>query len=103
MNRLYEHRYLIRHNLIFVIGLCLCSYFFYHTVQGQRSYTRLMSLNSSIELSSAKLNILSAQKLEIQRKVIMLRPHSLNKDMLEERVRLVLGYRHPDEIAVIRH
>lgn len=37
----------------------------------------------------------------LERKVLKLRPESLDPDLLEERVRLVLGYTYPDEITVV--
>ncbi len=60
-----------------------------------------MSLNSSMQEISTKFAELNKERLEIEGRVVMLRPYSLNKDLLEERVRLVLGYRHPDEMAII--
>jgi cell division protein FtsB len=101
MNRLFQQRYVIRQNLILLIGICLSVYFSYHLLQGNRSYLRLMSLNSNIIKLSAEYETLKTDRQEIESKVVMLRPGSINKDLLEERARAILGWQHPDEKTII--
>ncbi|HBR70092.1 MAG TPA: septum formation initiator family protein [Rhodospirillaceae bacterium] len=101
MNKLYQQRFVIRQNLIFLIGLCLTVYFSYHTIQGNRSYLRLMSLNTVISKTQNEYDALRAEREAIEEKVVMMRPGSINRDLLEERARLVLGYRHPDEKTIV--
>ena len=85
------------------VGICLCLYFSYHTVSGQRSYTRLSTL-TSVSLEKQKtLDVLTQEKDAVQVKVARMRPGSISADMLEERVRFVLGYKHRDEIVVLGH
>ena len=101
MNKLYQQRFVIRQNLIFLIGLCLTVYFSYHTIQGNRSYLRLMSLNTVISKTQNEYDALRTERETIEEKVVMMRPGSINRDLLEERARLVLGYRHPDEKTIV--
>jgi cell division protein FtsB len=44
---------------------------------------------------------LDAQRAELERKVKLLRPDSLDPDMLEERAREVLNYTREDEVVVM--
>lgn len=85
-----------------IIGFCLCFYFSYHVVSGERSYLRLMSLERGIQRLTQQQDDLSGQRKALVNKVAMLRPGSIDPDLLEERARVVLGYHHPDEIVVIR-
>jgi cell division protein FtsB len=101
MNKLLQHRYLIRQNLITLIGVCLCFYFVYHIVQGDRSVVRLLTLGSSVESMSQKNDILQRERLLLEQKVSMMRPENINRDLLEERVRVVLGYNLGDELVVV--
>ncbi len=101
MNRLFNQRYLIRQNLLTLIGVCLCFYFSYHAVQGNRSALTLLSLNRSIATMSLDATSLRADRQHLEQKVRMLRPGSLSRDLLEERVRAVLGYKYADEVAVL--
>lgn len=97
MNTVYAHRYLIRQNLFACIGICICLYFAYHALYGNRSYIKWMQLNSQIETTSQKLSELQKDRVELEQKVAMMRPGSVDADLLEEQVRLVLGYKHKDE------
>lgn len=103
MNKLLQHRYVIRQNLITIIGICLCVYFTYHTLQGNRSALRLMTLNTTIDTMSLKNDKLSADREALEHKVAMMRPGTVSKDLLEERARVVLGYKYEDEIAILRN
>ena len=102
MNKFIAHRYIIRQNLIALIGVCLCLYFIYHAVYGQRSLMRLSEVNHTIETMSLEGDTLHTQRVALGDRVKMLRPGSINKDLLEERVRLMLGYSDSDEVVLVR-
>ena len=101
MNKLAQHKYLIRQNIIILIGISLCIYFAYHAIQGERSILRLHALNTQIETMSLKETEIQNQRVTLEKKVRMLRPSSISKDLLEERVRIVLGYKYNDELTVL--
>lgn len=102
MSRFLQHRYTLRQHMIAIIGVCLCIYFVYHAIHGQRSLMRLSSLDSQIETMSQKHDTLKTKRIALEKKVKMLRPGSLDLDLLEEKVRLTLGYKHPDEHVILR-
>jgi cell division protein FtsB len=56
-----------------------------------------MSLEKKIEKLSAEYASLNEKRTVLEEKVVMLRPGSINRDLLEERARHVLGFIHPDE------
>lgn len=101
MNRLLQHRFLIRKNLISLVGLCLCFYFSYHALYGNRSVARLVDLTAQIEIMSKIHDDLKQDRQKIEQKVIHMRPGFLEKDLLEERIRAVLGYQNPQELVVL--
>lgn len=103
MKSLIAKRHLIRQNMIAIIGLCLSLYFGYHLMAGERSYWQLSELQSQVGSVEQDLAVLSEQKANIQEKVVMMRPGSINRDLLEERVRSVLGYRSADETVILRN
>lgn len=100
MNKLLQHRSLIRENIVVLVGLCLCFYFSYHAVQGERSFIRLLSLDRAIMVLEKDQQAIASDRIVLEEKVHAMRPGSISKDLLEERVREVLGYRHPDEIEL---
>ena len=97
MRKLIEQRHVIRQNLLGIIAFSLFCYFSYHAVMGERSYLRLLSLQSQIEHLSADYKELREERMALENRVKKMRPGSLDRDLLEERVRIVLGYYHPDE------
>lgn len=101
MKRLFEHRGLIRKNIVTLIGIGLFCYFSYHLIQGQRSAVRYLTLQKTIERMETEQAELKEHREEMESKVSMLRPNSLNKDLLEERARIVLGFRKPGEMDVM--
>ena len=101
MKTLLERRYLFRQNWVFILGLSLCLYFSYHLIQGERSYIRLIGLRQAIAREEANYQKLTADEAKLTQKVEMLRPGSINRDYLEERVRTMLGYRSDAEMDVI--
>ncbi len=103
MKTLFSYRHLIRANLLPFIGLCICVYFSYHALYGNRSFVKWLELNSELATLSNKHDILIAEREALEQKVVMMRPGSLDRDLLEERARLVLGYKHPDEFIVMRN
>lgn len=102
MKSLIAKRHLVRQNLIAIIGLCVSFYFGYHLMGSERSYWRLSELNAEIQKEQSMLDALQGKKSDIEQKVVMMRPGSINRDLLDERVRSVLGYRSKDE-AIILH
>ncbi|PCJ99720.1 MAG: septum formation initiator family protein [Zetaproteobacteria bacterium] len=103
MEALKDIRMTFHRKIPMLVGLCLCLYFSYHTVSGQRSYTRLSALTGVLQEKQNALSSLERKKDDVEVSVLRMRPGSLSSDMLDERVRLVLGYKYRDEIIVLGH
>jgi len=101
MKKLIENRFILRRNMMAIIGLCLSFYFCYHLVAGQRGYFRLMTLENRLANIEAEYQELHTKRAAIEKKVIMMRPGSIDRDLLEERVRHVLGYHYKDEYVIL--
>lgn len=102
MKRLIDKRYLVRQNLVAVIGICLSVYFAYHLIAGQRSLLSLMSLDRQVEAEKLDLANLVSEREELEKRVVMMRPGSIDRDLLEERARLILGYTAKNEQIIIQ-
>lgn len=102
MKKLIQQRYLFRRNMMAVIGVCLSFYFCYHLVAGPRGYLCLMSLESDIASASAEHDALKEERTRLEKHVKMMRPGSIDRDLLEERAKHVLGYRHQDEMIMLQ-
>ncbi len=63
--------------------------------------TTLGTLESQVDDAQKQLDQITQQREGIERKVIALRPQSLDTDLLEEVARSELGYVRPDEIVIL--
>lgn len=101
MKQLLEHNDLVRKNLLALVGLGLCFYFSYHLLQGERSYFRYLSLNKQISTMKQENEKLKSERAILETRVSMLRSNSIDKDLLEERARIVLGFRNEGEKDIL--
>jgi len=100
MKTSFLHRFDFRRNMLGFIGLCLSIYFCYHLIAGPRGYISLVSLEYNIEKVSNEYMALKEKREAIETKVVMMRPGSIDRDLLEERARYMLGYKYEDEVVL---
>lgn len=74
-----------------IILVCLLSYFTFHAICGNRGILAYVALKDKIDHSFIKLYQLRARRLALERKIDLLKPNSLDLDMLDEQSRKVLG------------
>ena len=82
------------------MGAAAMAYFGYHAVQGDRGLIAWWNLRFERERADRTLDEVTAQMKAIQKRVQLLRPESLDRDMLEERARVMLGAVGPDDLIV---
>jgi cell division protein FtsB len=102
MKRLIEQRYLIRRNILAIAGIILTFYFSYHAGFGDRSLLRLVTLQHDTGKLTTEYDQLHAERLTLESRVARLRPGNLDRDLLEERARYVLGFVRPGETLIIQ-
>ena len=83
--------------IVNIITSLLLIYFIFHSVYGNRGIIAYFKLNQQLEKTYSELENLRATRIEIEHKVKLLRPESLNHDMLDEKARQVLGLASPKE------
>ena len=85
-----------------LLGVCAVVYFGYHALQGERGVMTLLQLERRVDQAAVDLRAVEAERDALERNVQLMRPTSLDRDMLEERARVVLNYTRPDEIVIMR-
>ncbi|WP_241503796.1 FtsB family cell division protein [Ferruginivarius sediminum] len=83
-----------------VIAVCLVGYFVFHAVQGERGLLAYLRLQQDLAQAKAVQSELAAQRKEMEHRVSLLRPDSLDPDMLEEQARHVLNFARPNEVVI---
>jgi cell division protein FtsB len=76
-------------------------YFLYHTVQGDRGWFAMLRLQQQVNAEQAELSQLQKQHQELEHRVQLMRPDSLDPDLLDEKSRELLNYSKPDEIVIL--
>jgi cell division protein FtsB len=96
-----EIRLRARHIWLTLFGALVLVYFTYHIFHGNHGVIAMLKLQSKVkdaEITYVKIN--NSEKI-LKQKVNLLGKNNLDPDMLEERVRLMLNYVHPDELVII--
>ena len=83
-----------------LLAICLAMYFLYHTFQGERGILSWMRLLGRIREAQDELSLLQEERDMLNRRVTLMRPNSLDPDMLEEQARKILNFGRPEEVIV---
>lgn len=80
--------------------LSLMAYFAYHAVEGEHGLLRLTEKRDARAALERELAQTREIRHALERDVALLRPESLDPDLLDERARAALGLADPDEITI---
>ena len=95
-----EKSFSIRQILVPLISIIIMGYFIYHIFQGDRGIIAYFRLQQTVEANEKERAAQQVVREQLERRVYLLRPDSLDIDLLEERARAVLNFAHPDEIVI---
>ncbi|MCZ6524816.1 MAG: septum formation initiator family protein [Alphaproteobacteria bacterium] len=101
MSLLYEVRRRARPAALPLLAALAIGYFGYHAEQGDRGILTWLQLKQEIAAAGAELEAERAARLALARRVALLKPEGLDRDMLDERARVVLGLAHADEVVFL--
>ena len=85
---------------LYTIAALVIGYFSFNTYSGNRGLRARQDLDQQIAELSAELDALKAERAMWERRVSLLRPESIDPDMLDERARLLLNYADPRELTL---
>jgi len=83
------------------LGMAMLVYFTYHLLHGDRGLLSWWKLQKRIYKAETTAHIVNNHKIRLEKRVKLLNPLSLDPDMLEERVRLMLNFSHPDDVIIL--
>ncbi len=82
------------------MGAAAVAYFGFHVVQGDRGLVAWWHLRQELAKVQVEAQVVAAQRAELENRVSLLRPESLDPDMLEERARLMVNMGRPGDQVV---
>ena len=77
-------------------------YYAFHAVYGAHGLINRSDFEKQISHREKQLDQLVSQRLEIEKRIELMKPGQVDPDILDERLRLLLGYGRPDEIVIFR-
>ena len=99
--RQYRKSWLRRLSIpVFALGAIV--YFGFHGLNGNLGLVGRAHIERTTATLERELELLRAKRHLLTRRVQLLRPESLDPDMIDERARAALSLAHPDEIAILR-
>lgn len=93
---------IVRPFILPLVALGFSAYFAWHGWHGSFGIEARRVLDREAARLEQVMTEVRAERLEIERKVALLRAQSLERDMLDERSREILGFAQPDEIVIYR-
>lgn len=84
------------------LALSIIGYFIYHSIQGDRGILAWVQLQERLARALCQLDDTVKERNALDVIVQDLRPESINRDLLDQQVRLQLGYAHPDEVILLQ-
>ncbi|MHA1566595.1 MAG: FtsB family cell division protein [Alphaproteobacteria bacterium] len=84
-----------------ILGALVVGYFSYHMVQGEYGVLAYLQLQAKVERAEILQADLRQQRDMLELRVALLHPDSLDRDMLEERARVMLNYARPDDVIIM--
>jgi cell division protein FtsB len=89
---------------LYTIAGALIGYFGVNAYNGNYGLRAKQDLDQQIAELTAELGTLKAERAEWERRVSLLKPESIDPDLLDERARVLLNYADPREVTLrLRH
>jgi cell division protein FtsB len=101
MGLFYELRLRARFIIGPVLGIFAVIYFAFHAFRGERGVIALRQLSHQVETAQILYSKIKLQRIELEHRVSLLHPDSLEPDMLNERARIMLNYGFQNDIVII--
>jgi cell division protein FtsB len=85
-----------------LVVMALVLYFGYFVVYGNHGLVNWIRLNHELGLKQAELDRIREERLALERRVRLMRPESVDPDLLEEQARARLGLSEHDEVLILK-
>ena len=87
--------------IVMTVCLALLGYFAWHAFDGPRGFDHQKSLEASAKALKAELDALSSDREKLEKRVSLMRPESIDPDMLDELARANLDFGKPGDLVIL--
>jgi cell division protein FtsB len=85
-----------------LVIFALVLYFGYFAIYGKHGLVNWVRLNEEIVLKQGELDRTKTERAALEHRVRLLRPESVDPDLLEEQARARLGLSQGDEVVILK-
>ena len=85
-----------------LIVIALVVYFGYFAIYGTHGLLNWVRLQHEIETQRTEFAAIQTERAALEHRVKLLRPESVDPDLLEEQARARLGLSEPDEVVILK-
>lgn len=82
--------------------LCWTAMNAYGAIAGQSGYRELTLLQEDVRANTEILDALRARRVKLQKRADQLNPKSLDPDLIDEKIRSILGYSRDGDMVISR-
>jgi cell division protein FtsB len=86
---------------LYGVSALMVGYFMHHAHSGARGLEAKRQLTVQAQDLSSELENLKAERAEWERRIALLRSDQIDRDLLEERARALLGRVHRNDLVII--
>ena len=86
--------------VLFALSTSIAGYFVWHAINGQRGILAKEQFRAQMETLVVERQSLVAEKTAIERRIAMLRGGTIDRELLDEQARKVLGRTHPSDVVI---
>jgi len=97
----HRRRSPFRHVILPIFAIGVLSYFSHHALTGSFGLASNQEYESRISALEAELAMLESQRAKLEKRTAMLRDGSLERDMIDEQARRLLGITRENEIVIL--
>ncbi|QKV18188.1 FtsB family cell division protein [Oricola thermophila] len=90
-----------RHLVLPVFTFCVLAYFGHHALTGKYGLASKREYERRIEVLKVELASLEERRQQLDKRTAMLRDGSLERDMIDEQARRLLGVTRANEIVIL--
>ena len=101
MSVILEIRRRGRHIAGSILGALLFLYFLMHAVQGDRGLLAWLQIRQQIASADIENKLSKSQRRQWEHRIELLKRDAMNRDMLDERVRIVTGFVNKNELLIL--
>ena len=87
---------------LYTIAALLIGYFGVNAFTGNHGLRARQDLDHEVAQLTGEIAALKTERATLERRVALLRPESIDADMLDERARALLDYSDPRELILLR-